>query len=107
MRDTERKAKILEREKISKLKVWEKTTSSAQVAISVRASDLMDGIGGDIDPGPTAKRSQLVDAAKTFLGGIKSHENRQPEKENMVEFIAKKREVFLVQVSIILHRVFN
>lgn len=29
-----------------------------------------------------------------------SSEQRQPEKENMTEFIAKKREIFLVQMSL-------
>ena len=43
-----------------------------------------------------AKSRALVSAAKSVLGAEGG--GRKPEKENMAEFIAKKREMFLVQV---------
>jgi hypothetical protein len=43
-----------------------------------------------------------------MLGGLKDPVIRKPEKENMAEFVAKKREVFLVQVcsSFIFHKLY-
>ena len=49
MRDTERKMKAQARERQSKLKVWEKTTGSAVAFKSTKASDLLAGMGGDVD----------------------------------------------------------
>lgn len=138
MRDSERRMKSLSREKQATLKVWEKSTGS--VFQSSKASELLDGMGGDVDAvssappwmhgaaqvaimpdclpsspppsgqplqGPTAKREKtraLMAAAKTVLGSsghaAPEQSTRKPEKENMAEFIAKKREMFLVQMSL-------
>ena len=97
MRETERREKIENREKQAQMKVWQKTTATALSGRSAKVAELLDGADGGVygadAPVPT-KRSQktraLVSAAKTVLGG-----DRRPEKENMAEFIAKKREMFL------------
>lgn len=101
MRDTERKMKAQARERQSKLKVWEKTTGSAVAFKSTKASDLLAGMGGDVDAGQMKRTRALVGAARTVLGSSSRPEpQRKPEKENMAEFIAKKREMFLVQMSL-------
>ena len=102
MRETERRQKIENREQQAQMKVWQKTTATALSGRSAKVAELLDGAdGGEYGaeaPVPT-KHSQktraLVSAAKTVLGG-----DRRPEKENMAEFIAKKREMFLVQMSL-------
>ena len=103
MRDTERRQRIENREKQAQMKVWQKTTATALSGRSAKVAELLDGAGGggdvlDAAMAVPSKKSQktraLVSAAKTVLGG-----DRRPEKENMAEFIAKKREMFLVQVG--------
>jgi hypothetical protein len=49
LRDAERKLKSLDREKQFSLKVWQKTTSTAQLGRSAKVSDLLDDVGGDVD----------------------------------------------------------
>jgi hypothetical protein len=103
MRDTERRMKSLQREQQSKMKVWEKTTSTAQLGRSAKVSELLDGAGGDqLDL--SRRKSKMVAAAKNVLGpsgsGAGGAGGHKPEKENMAEFIAKKREMFLVQMSL-------
>ncbi|KAH8053362.1 hypothetical protein JL722_9588 [Aureococcus anophagefferens] len=97
MRDEERKRRSKEREEQRKLKVWQKTTGGSRVAGSVRLKEL---IGGDGREGAAASKSarQTKDAVNEARS-IVVNERRQ-EKENMAEFIAKKREMFLVQMSL-------
>jgi len=97
MRDRERKMKNAMREKQSRMKVWEKTTTTAMSGRAAKLSELIDD--GAPAESESLRRSQkartLVSAAKNVLGS-----ERRPEKENMNEFIAKKREMFLVQMSL-------
>ncbi|KAK7241160.1 coiled-coil domain [Aureococcus anophagefferens] len=88
MRDEERKRRSKEREEQRKLKVWQKTTGGSRVAGSVRLKEL---IGGDGREGAAASKSarQTKDAVNEARS-IVVNERRQ-EKENMAEFIAKKR----------------
>jgi DNA repair exonuclease SbcCD ATPase subunit len=102
MRDTERRQRIENREKQAQMKVWQKTTATALSGRSAKVAELLDGAGaadmGGAEAAPSKKSQKtraLVSAAKTVLGG-----DRRPEKENMAEFIAKKREMFLVQMSL-------
>jgi hypothetical protein len=92
LRDSERLQKSLNRERQSQLKVWEKSTSTAQYGRSTINSQMADDSSGK-----RQKARALVSAAKNVLG---TDNGRKPEKENMAEFIAKKREMFLVQMSL-------
>lgn len=83
----------------SKLKVWEKTTASSRVGRAPRVADI------DV---PSATSSSLVlHGATTAQRGVVaaaadvlSKERRREPKENMTNFIAKKREMFLVQMAL-------
>ena len=79
LRDEEQQRKKQERERARELHVWEKGVKSRAPAKdhSVEA--------------PAENRLNLVAAATR---------DRRKEKENMADFIAKKREMFLVQMSL-------
>lgn len=96
MRDEERKRRSKEREEQRKLKVWQKTTGDSHVAGSVRLKELIGAEGGGGGASKAAKQTKdVVNEARSIV----VNERRQ-EKENMAEFIAKKREMFLVQMSL-------
>jgi len=107
MRDEERKRRQQDRDRARSMKIWEKTTSQSHGGGgSGRLKELMRGAGGSADDsavggggeGVTRRTQQtrdLVTAAKTAIA-----QDRRQEKENMAEFIAKKREMFLVQMSL-------
>mmetsp|Transcript_65699 Transcript_65699/g.182882 ORF Transcript_65699/g.182882 Transcript_65699/m.182882 type:complete len:579 (-) Transcript_65699:193-1929(-) len=93
IRDQERKRREKERERVKTLRVWEKSTASSTVSASVRRSRRVD----DSDD------AQLADmVAKQTRGARTESIGRDPrrEKENVTKFVAKKREMFLVQMSL-------
>ena len=88
LRDEEQQRKLAERERVKSLHVWEKghKTSSA-LAVDFRKMKLESSAAA------AAQQSKInLVAAAT--------RDRRKEKENMAEFIAKKREMFLVQMSL-------
>eukprot|EP00941_MAST-03F_sp_MAST-3F-sp1_P005614 g5614.t1 len=89
LREQERKQKKEERKRLANLKVWQKTTSSSRLASTTRIqpADIYDG-DDDIPP-----------VAQPGIGGVTT-ETHHREKEDMSSFIAKKREMFLVQMSL-------
>ena len=92
MREEEKKRKDAEREASKSLRVWEKT-KSANMSRSGRLQELVGETRtlklSDVGKGETADSSLKLTAPP-----------RRQEKENMTEFIAKKREMFLVQMSL-------
>lgn len=84
-----------EREAVRGQHIWEKTTQSSRMGLTRKVIDL------EAEPEETAMTRQakatrgLVAAATAAI----SNERRR-EKENMADFIAKKREMFLVQMSL-------
>lgn len=89
IREQERQRRAQEREKVKNLRVWEKTTSSCSVRRTRRIEDEAD--------------VALADTAPKQKGGARTESiGRDPrrEKENVSEFVAKKREMFLVQMSL-------
>ena len=91
LREEERARKLEERARIKSLRVEQKSTFTsrmggtmakalAEVSDGRRGSSAGGGGGGDVGPA--------------------GFENRRPEKEKMTDFIAKKREIFLVQMSL-------
>ena len=88
LRDEEAQRKLAERERVKSLHVWEKghKTSSA-LAVDFRKMKLESSAAA------AAQQSKInLVAAAT--------RDRRKEKENMADFIAKKREMFLVQMSL-------
>jgi hypothetical protein len=89
LREEEKLKRDEQRAKMMTMNVWEKggkKTSSR----SERMKDLI---------GDTAVLT-LSGAPKAVQNNVKLAAPRRPEKENMTEFIAKKREMFLVQMSL-------
>jgi len=85
LREQERQRRMEERETVKYQKVWEKTTASSRVHRNRRVGNNAD----DAHPGvETAARSESV-----------GRDTRR-EKENVSDFVAKKREMFLVQMSL-------
>eukprot|EP00965_Chrysotila_dentata_P247202 6207613-Pleurochrysis_carterae.AAC.2 len=87
LRDEEQRKKESERERAKQLHVWEKGVVSRP---KVRDYE------GDCDSQAQARDAQQ---AKLNLVAAATRDRRK-EKENMAEFIAKKREMFLVQMSL-------
>lgn len=86
-----------ERRTQAQLHVWEKTTQSSRVARTARVTEEVEEEEGEGDAGTgKARRTHSVVDAATKAVAVE----RRREKENMAEFIAKKREMFLVQMSL-------
>jgi hypothetical protein len=89
MREEERKNKEQGFLRNSTLKVWEKSKKD----VSSRSDRLKDIIGEE-------KMMTLAEATKAEQDNAKLVMPRRQEKENTSEFVAKKREMFLVQMSL-------
>ena len=77
------------------MKVWEKTTQSSRMGRTRRIADIQ-GVRDTNNVSRQAKHTRgLVAAATAAIS-----QDRRREKENMADFIAKKREMFLVQMSL-------
>ena len=89
MREEEKRKRAEEKERNQTLKVWDKkkerTVSNAARIKELLGDESVKGLG---DLGKSDAKQ------KASIG------NRRQEKENMAEFIAKKREMFLVQMSL-------
>ncbi|CAM9975926.1 unnamed protein product [Phaeothamnion confervicola] len=97
LRDEERAQKELAREARRGQKVWQKTTSSAIAGRSGRIGHLLRGLeGGALGKTRGALGTGVAGPDATpFVS-----RDRRQEKESMTDFIAKKREMFLVQMSL-------
>jgi hypothetical protein len=89
LREEERKKKELGRETISNSKIWDKN-SKTMMSRSARMKDL---IGEE-------KLQTLTEAIQAENDSTKIVMPRRQEKENITEFVTKKREMFLVQMSL-------
>eukprot|EP00163_Fabomonas_tropica_P003577 TRINITY_DN13085_c0_g2_i1.p1 TRINITY_DN13085_c0_g2~~TRINITY_DN13085_c0_g2_i1.p1 ORF type:complete len:578 (+),score=174.27 TRINITY_DN13085_c0_g2_i1:240-1973(+) len=103
LRDEERRRKKEDKEKMKNLKIWEKSTWSTRLVTN------RTGEEGDIDGdgmGMTAGSEPAVAPRKGAVATAsenkqhKAGKERRKEKENIRDFIAKKREMFLVQMSL-------
>jgi hypothetical protein len=90
MRERERNQRAEDREKVKRLKVHEKTTASSRIHRIRRLQD-------DDAPAPMAPES-----ARGRTGRSADTIGRDPrrEKENITDFVEKKKEMFLVQMSL-------
>merc|ERR1711935_137726 len=86
-----RERKKAEREVRMNQKIWEKGTWTTRISVP-RRELLEDGEGGDVK---VSRKKTAAAGAPDSAGGA-----RRREKENMADFVAKKREMFLVQMSL-------
>ena len=90
LREEERHRKLQERERLQRLKVHEKTTWGTRQGAATLKDMGVDMYSFDV---PAEEEEQQAEPKKI---------SRAPkDKETMSEFIAKKREMFLVQMSLI------
>lgn len=89
LREDEKKQRAEDREANQNLKIWEKRKDQTKS----NATRIVELLGDD---GPK-RLSEVAKSDGKLKPGISA---RRQEKENMAEFIAKKREMFLVQMSL-------
>lgn len=90
MREEERKQREESRKKNLNSKVWEKNNGTETLSTSQRLKEII----GD------EQVLKLKEAMKNTQEATKFAVPRRQEKENTAEFVAKKREMFLVQMSL-------
>jgi len=95
MRDEEHLRKQAERERLDALKVHQKSTASSRMGGTRRFKDDDEQLNDSIISKQAKHTRGLVAAATAAISN-----DRRREKENMTDFIAKKREMFLVQMSL-------
>ena len=95
-REEQQAAAVAERNAQKALPVWAKTTNSQRQQAIRRIDD------DDIIPGAGAVRDKRTKRTKGLVAAATAaiSTERRREKENMTEFIMKKREMFLVQMSL-------
>jgi len=91
IREQERQRRAEERERVKTLRVWEKTTASSRVHRNRRTQDAADDIQLNAEATMQHRRAHSE--------GIGGRDARR-ETENVADFVAKKREMFLVQMSL-------
>ena len=95
LRETERKEKEELRQRRASQKVWEKSTGSSRMGMTMRVADDIPAANDGAVSKKSKQMRSLVAAATAAISN-----DRRREKENMTDFIAKKREMFLVQMSL-------
>lgn len=99
MREAERQRKINEREARANLRIWEKTTSNSRMSSIRPIRSTFRKVEQETLKAEKTKGS--VGVAHAASAALKGSEWRaKTEKENMTDFISKKREMFLVQMSL-------
>ena len=111
IRENEKILKIQEKETTSNLKLWEKKKDQV-VSLKERMDDLLgeqvpqsrlkDLVPFTPEENLKSSRGNNHSASGNSASAPTMNQNnaRRQEKENMAEFIAKKREMFLVQMSL-------
>jgi len=80
----EREDKKANREKMKNMKIWQKTSNAQNINSTINKVKFESSL----------KSKQKINANQGILG------EQRREKENMADFIEKKREMFLVQMSL-------
>ncbi|CAJ1390635.1 unnamed protein product [Effrenium voratum] len=93
IREQERQRRAEEREKVKHQHVWEKVTAASRHSRTRRIDDGVD----DAQAAASAARARAGGAQPENLG---IGRDARREKENIADFVAKKREMFLVQMSL-------
>jgi hypothetical protein len=90
IREQERQKRVEERERVKQLKVWEKHTSSSRVLLGKKVGDVVADASAATAPKKSMRKSRSDGVIK----------DARREKENVLDFVEKKREMFLVQMSL-------
>jgi len=90
IREQERQRKLEERARVKHLKVWEKQTSSSRVLLGKKIGDVVADASAAAAPKKVMKKSRSDGMVR----------DARREKENVADFVAKKREMFLVQMNL-------
>ncbi|CAE7566941.1 FAP100 [Symbiodinium sp. KB8] len=94
IREKERQRRAEEREKVKQQHVWEKVTSASRISRTRRVDDGID------DTQVTAEAARKARSDPRSEGLPMGGRDARREKENIADFVAKKREMFLVQMSL-------
>ncbi|GBG24256.1 Cilia- and flagella-associated protein 100 [Hondaea fermentalgiana] len=108
LRERERKLKQDKRERLQRMSVWEKTLESTKRATGGTSRVSRRELDRELSPrgGSELARSNGGGNRLVATGKLVSNQGagialeRRHEKDNMADFIAKKREMFLVQMSL-------
>ena len=100
MRDEERRQKLESRDRMAGMSMWERTDAEL-AARQTRIKPMDIGLGATQQLAATSRHSKSA-AAGGGTGGIAPTVlgSRHREKENLTDFISKKRDMFLVQMSL-------
>lgn len=93
LREEERERKFEERQRVKSLSVEQKSTFTSRMGGTMAAA--LAEVSGGVSGGGSAHAGHGGGD-----GGPPGLDNRRRDKENMTDFIAKKREIFLVQMSL-------
>mmetsp|Transcript_30133 Transcript_30133/g.65119 ORF Transcript_30133/g.65119 Transcript_30133/m.65119 type:complete len:573 (+) Transcript_30133:176-1894(+) len=94
IREEERQRRAEERERVKGLRVWEKTTASSRVNYRSRRAP-----HSAREPMTNTEAGRKGKTPRGHFEGLGEREIRR-EKENIADFVAKKREMFMVQMSL-------
>ncbi|CAM9751470.1 unnamed protein product [Chrysoparadoxa australica] len=101
MRDEERRRKAEERQLRKSQKIWDKgKTNRPNLTLTKRGFGLQAAAGSNIIDGSSVSRKTQATQAKVAEATAAIVKERRQDKESMAEFVAKKREMFLVQMSL-------
>jgi len=87
LRERERQLKLQEREKLKKMRIWEKPAKLSEVTEGTKRHVF-------------SHTSPITDDKLSNANKDRIFQPRRREKENMADFIAKKRDMFLIQMSL-------
>lgn len=90
IREQERQKRVEDRERVKSLRVWEKTTASSRVHRNRRVEDTGDEVAMQVQSARTARSARTESIVR----------DARREKENVADFVEKKRDMFLIQMSL-------
>merc|ERR1719443_404883 len=90
IREQERQKRAEDRERVKSLRVWEKTTASARVHRNRRMEEAGDEVAMQVQSARTARSARTESIVR----------DARREKENVADFVEKKRDMFLIQMSL-------
>lgn len=90
IREQERQKRVEDRERVKLLRVWEKTTHSSRVHRNKRMDDQGDEVPLQVQSARTARSGRTESLVR----------DARREKEKVADFVEKKRDMFLIQMSL-------
>jgi len=90
IREQERQRRAEEREKVKHLHVWDRHTHASRIALGKKIGDVVAEASRAAAPQKVMRKSRSDGAVR----------DARRQKENVADFVEKKREMFLVQMSL-------